>query len=215
MSSIGIKPLTLGELDTNCYLVWCESTRECVIIDPADAGEAIVEEILSEQLKPTAILLTHGHFDHVLGSLTLKLSFDLPMYLHPADGFLLEQAQQSAEHWLKHPVDPVPFADKDLSNGQTLQFGNVSLKVMHTPGHTPGSCTFFWQSRNKQADKEHFLFAESNILFCGDLIFANGVGRTDFRYSKKNELWRSIEMLRSEYKGSQCLAGHGESFILE
>lgn len=212
MSRLGLESFVLGEMDTNCYLLWCEDTREAVIIDPADAGESIAEEVLARQLQPVAIVLTHGHFDHVLGSLALQLSFDIPIYLHPDDNFLLAKAQSSAEYWLKHPVDPVPEANLALADQQVIEFGNCALKVIHTPGHTPGSCCLMYAPEATVNDNEQFVFSEMPYLFDGDVIFKEGIGRTDFQYSKKNQLYKSFQIIKN-LGVVRIFPGHGESFV--
>ncbi len=196
MSSLTVKTLTLGELSTNCYLVSCPESDEALIIDPADSGDYITEVILQDQLKPVGILLTHGHFDHVLGVLELKLNFGLPVYLHPADAFLLERAADSAQHWLKRAVDPVPPADLPLGEGMELKVGSQTLKIIETPGHTPGSISV----------------VTDECLFVGDTVFKEGVGRTDFKYCNKRHLWDSIEKIRAVADGKLILPGHGEEF---
>ena len=124
-----IQTLTVGDLETNCYLVSAQispgtvaplsgdssqvrSQNECIIIDPGDDADFITETISNEKLKPVAILLTHGHFDHVLGCLELKLNFDLSIYLHKNDEKLYTSANQSAFHWLKKKTLKVPPVDK-------------------------------------------------------------------------------------------------------
>ncbi|PIR61395.1 MAG: hypothetical protein COY81_04415 [Candidatus Pacebacteria bacterium CG_4_10_14_0_8_um_filter_43_12] len=211
MSAIEITSLTLGELDTNCYLVGCTTTRQAIIIDPADAGEAIVDQVLALQLKPAAILLTHAHFDHVLGSLAVQLSFDIPIYIHPADNKLLAKTQASAEHWLKHPVDPVPSANLRLTDGQIIQFGQTSVRVLHTPGHTPGSCSFLYRAQNSPEAKEHFQFSEDSILFDGDVLFKDAIGSTQHQYSSKKDLYQSLQKIR-ELGQLRIFPGHGEAF---
>src|SRR3989344_2226342 len=175
MPKTEILKLTLGELDTNCYLVWCPTTFETLIIDPADSGDFITETLLSRQLHPVAIILTHGHFDHVLGLLELKLNFPVPIMMAKTDQFLLAQAARSAHHWLKHPVDPVPPADSFLKDGQKITFGHSMLTVMATPGHTPGSVCLH----------------NDDFILTGDTLFKDGVGRTDFHYSKPLQLAQS------------------------
>lgn len=210
--------LTLGEMSTNCYIVSCSSSGETVIIDPADTGEVIAEEITRSGLTPTAIWLTHAHFDHVLGLLPLVLAFDLPVYLHPDDQFLLDRAQQSAEHWLGHSVDPVPNLTQPIEPGTALSFGKYSFDVYHTPGHTPGSCSFHWQpaeTETRPSKNEQFKYSISPLLFVGDVIFEEGIGRTDFRYSDPAALEASITLLRQKADMSFTHAGHGETFFMQ
>lgn len=213
MAKLQIESLTLGELDTNCYIAWCNETLQAVIIDPADAGESIADRVVSLQLEPKAILLTHAHFDHVLGTLALQLSFDIPVYLNSADAFLLEGAQKSAEHWLKHTVDPVPPANFSLQENQIITVGNCELQTIQTPGHTPGSCSFFWKS-NEKSDSRDFSFAQPSALFVGDVIFQNGIGSTDHKYSKKSDLFKSIQKIR-DLGHLRIFPGHGEAFLSE
>ena len=212
MKNFGMQALVLGELDTNCYLLWCEETRQAVIVDPADAGESIAEELLVRKLAPTAILLTHGHFDHLLGSLSLQLSFDIPIYVHAEDTFLMANAQKSAEHWLKHPVDPVPTANFALEENQEISFGNCSVRVLHTPGHTPGSCSFLYLPESAPDTDEQFIFSEMPYLFDGDVIFKEGIGSTSHRYSNRKQLYSSFQKIK-DLGVIRIFPGHGESFV--
>lgn len=193
--------LTLGELDTNCYIAWCPDTLEAVIIDPADAGDVISEEVLRRELQPTATLLTHGHFDHVLGLLELRLNFDdMPIFMHQEDLFLIKQAQKSAEHWLKRVVDPVPKPTNMLKAGSVFSFGNCSLTAIETPGHTPGSVSFVSE-----------VSPDDVRIFCGDTLFKNGVGRTDFSYSSAVSLEKSLKILLEYPASTLVYPGHGET----
>jgi len=194
MPKLEIRPFSLGELATNCYLVWDEHSRAAIIIDPADDGSFITEQILELQLTPTAIVLTHGHFDHVLGMLEVKLNFDVPILMHEADVFLLRQAQSSALHWLKRQVDPVPLPDNYLSAGQKIKVGTQTLEVLETPGHTPGSISLF----------------NDEVVFTGDTLFKGTVGRTDFRYSSHEQLVESVHHLLELPSNLLVLSGHGE-----
>jgi len=186
---IDIHPLTLGQLETNCYLVANNETSDCLIIDPSDEGDQITQKILDEKLHPTAIILTHGHFDHVLACLELKLNFNIPIYLHPADNFLLKQAQKSAKHFLGLNVDPVPPANLPLADNQIIHLGAESLKVIHTPGHTPGSICLLY-SPNSQLS-----IVNSPFLITGDTLFSDSVGRTDLSYSSPSDLDKSLQNL--------------------
>lgn len=191
--------LTLGDLQTNCYLAWDENTREAVIIDPADTGDFITDQILQLQLEPIGILLTHGHFDHVLGLLEVSLNFQVPIMMHEADQFLLKQAPNSAQHWLQRRVDPVPMPDAALKEGDVIRFGQEMLRVLETPGHTPGSVCFY----------------SDQAIFSGDTLFAAGVGRTDFRYSSQTELEQSLRKISAQLPDVPIFPGHGEPARLQ
>lgn len=201
-NNLQVETLTLGQLETNCYIPWCSTTQECIIIDPADSGDFITEELLRLQLKPLGIVFTHGHFDHVLGSLELKLNFDIPIFINQKDSELLKNAQKSAQYWLKQPSDPVPQSTLSLSEGTKLEIGNSSLEVFATPGHTPGSIVLF-------ADEPQ------PLLFTGDTLFQGGVGRTDFEYSSPKDLKNSLEKLYTTFpKETLCFPGHGPKTTL-
>lgn len=215
-NNLQVETLVVGELDTNCHLVWCSETLETLIIDPGSDGTEIIDLVLYKQLHPKAIVLTHGHFDHVLGLLEVQLAFEIPSFLHPDDNFLLEKASKSAEYWLKHPVDPVPPATSELRDGQIFEIGKHSLRVLHTPGHTPGSvCLTNSFGSINAGDSEQVSDSEDPILLCGDLIFKEGMGRSDFKYSNTLELFASVKKLNSLLPGNtRCFSGHGESFYL-
>ncbi|HCQ30923.1 TPA: hypothetical protein DIU27_00875 [Candidatus Collierbacteria bacterium] len=191
--------LKVGSMGTNCYLVSDEKTKEAIIIDPGEEGDFISTNILENKLIPKAILLTHGHFDHCLAALELKLNFNIPIYLHQEDLFLYQKAHKSSSFWSKHAhnsivipakagihsIDstflPLPI-DHFLVDNEVISFGQSSLKVIHTPGHTPGSVCLY----------------SPGILLTGDTLFANGVGRTDLSYSSSTDLHQSLSHLRSE-----------------
>lgn len=187
-----IKCLRVGELQTNCYLIWDEDTRECFIIDPGDDADFLTTEILQLKLKPLGILLTHGHYDHCLACLELKLNFNLPIYLNPKDNFLYQNATKSADHWsatkaLKQPL-PSPMPSEII-------LGEKTIKVISIPGHTPGSVCFYI----------------SPHLFVGDTVFEDGVGRTDFSYSSGPDLQKSLAKILSYPENTLLYPGHENS----
>ncbi len=174
-----IKTLTVGPLQTNCYLLTDEQTQQTIIIDPADEADFITTTILENKLKPVAILLTHGHYDHCLGVLELQLNFNIPTHLHRDDLFLYQKAHSSAKHFSNIKIPPLPTIRNFLEDNLTFFFGESSLRVIHTPGHTPGSCSFL----------------SNNNIFTGDTVFASGQGSTEHKYSSKIDLQKSLSKL--------------------
>lgn len=228
-----IRTLVVGDLDANCYLVSNPSSdggrskakdssevgSECLIIDPGDDADYITETVVNEKLKPIAIILTHGHFDHVLGCLELKLNFSIPIYLHQSDLKLYTSANQSASHWLKKKTLKVPPIDQFIKEGDKIKIGSESLAVIETPGHTPGSICLYWQTFPLSKGES------KGVLFSGDTLFADSVGRTDFSYSSPSDLQTSLTKIKSlnhqtfplskgEFKGVTIYPGHGDHFLL-
>lgn len=199
-----IKSIGVGQLQTNCYLIWNQETSECFIIDPGDDADFITTEILDLKLKPLAILLTHGHFDHCLACLELKLNFNIPIFLNPKDNFLYRNASKSAIFWSPSlrggtptwqsptlklpPTSPFP---------QEIKLGNETIKIIPTPGHTPGSVCFY----------------SAPHLFTGDTLFAQGVGRTDHSYSSTSDLKKSIAKIQSLPEDTLIYPGHEDSEV--
>lgn len=187
----------LGELQTNCYIVIYQNTNQCLIIDPADEANFISEQILRQNLKPTAIIATHGHFDHILAADELQMAFAIPFYIHQRDLFLVKNLQKSASFWTKRKI--VEKSPEKISFFQAHTRNFAGLKIIHTPGHTPGSVCLY--------------FPEEKTLFTGDTLFANGVGRTDFAYSSEKDLLTSLKNLSQLPPETKLYPGHGESKI--
>ncbi|MBU1034095.1 MBL fold metallo-hydrolase [Patescibacteria group bacterium] len=199
-----METFTLGNLQTNCYLLSNELTGAAIIIDPADDGDFLNDELLRQNLKLEAVVLTHGHFDHCLGLLSLKSAWQVPIMMNFADQFLLERAQESALHWLGLESDPVPPADFDLADKNSIELIGEKFQIIKTPGHTPGSICL--------------LHENSKQLFSGDTIFAHGdVGRTDFAYSDRKKMKVSLAKLRTMAQAGnyiEVFSGHGEKFFV-
>lgn len=199
MENLGLRILPVGQLQTNCYLVFDRSLGEGLIIDPGDDADYIMRVISDEKAKPQKILATHGHFDHILAATELRLAYAIPFLVHPKDEFLVKNAQRSAEHFLTtEEILPPPPIDEFLKEGQKIPFGNYELQVLETPGHTPGSVCFYLSR-----------LGGGTALFCGDTVFKNGVGRTDFSYSSLSDLEKSLQKIFYLPPSTILYPGHG------
>lgn len=193
----------LGELQTNCYLVWESETKNGVIIDPADEGEFLAEEVQAKGIKLNYILATHGHFDHILGALALKLIFDCPFGCSCKDEFLLKRQKETAKYFLGREIEVPNFSkiDIDLETAQNLKIGRETIEIIKTPGHTPGGVCFYSK--------------ENKILFSGDTLFYGSYGRIDFKYASEEEMKKSLKKLSELPKQTRVFPGHGADCLLE
>jgi hydroxyacylglutathione hydrolase len=185
--------IIVGALETNCFLVYCPQTLDCAIVDPgADPGRIFLE-ISRLSLKPVMILNTHGHLDHTGANKDMKEHYGAPLLIHAADSGLLSSLEQNELRFLLGAKDSPP-ADSFLEDGQAIPLGRGSLRVLHTPGHTPGSVCFLG---------DHFLLS-------GDTLFLEGVGRTDLPGGSARQLEESIRTKILTLDDSlTVLPGHG------
>ena len=191
-----IKKLPVGELKANCYLVWDEGSREGMVIDPGDEGEFISEEIMREQIEIKAIFLTHGHFDHVQAVLEVKLNYQALILMNKNDETIYIESGKSREYWTGQKGLPMPKVDQWVKNGDLIKFGEEVFKVIEVPGHTPGSVCLYSEKRG--------------VLFSGDVLFKNGIGRVDFSYSDPEAMRTSLIRLSRLPKETKVMPGHGE-----
>ena len=200
--SLKIHTLPVGQLTTNCYLLINPDTHQALIIDPGDSAEYIINILRDQNAKPLLIIATHGHFDHILAIAELKLAFGIPFVCSRKDAFLVSRMRQSAQHFLKLSiVDPEPAIDTDF-DGVEQALSSFELKVIKTPGHTPGSICLY--------------HAKERFIFTGDTLFADGgVGRTDFSYSSKEDLGNSLKKLFSLPGEVSVYSGHGEPTTIQ
>ena len=159
-----------GSFETNCYLVAASAGSECVVIDPGqDAVPGIDAVIAEHRLKPVAVLLTHGHIDHIWSVVPVCGARDIPAYIHLSDRALLSDPARGlplapGEQLLPGLTFTEPDEVAELADGMTLRLAGLDIVVDHAPGHTPGSVTFR---------------VAPGVLFSGDLLFAGSIGRTD------------------------------------
>ena len=192
---IQILQMPLGPLQTNCYLLACEETLQAAVIDPSWNGRLIADTAADKGWTITHILLTHSHFDHVGGLSELKEAVDAPIYIHPEAVEMLAHANTSASFFqLSIPQPPKP--DRMLAAGDILKVGNLKLNVLFTPGHAPGHVSFY--------------LPDHRVIFDGDVLFQQGIGRTDLPGGDYQLLMDTIrEKLMVLPDETHVLSGHG------
>ena len=171
-----IKSLSVGPIMANCYIVGCETSKNAVVIDPGAEASRILMTLADERLTLKYILNTHGHFDHVGANKELKEATGADILIHASDAPMLSDLSSLAMS-MGMSVENSPPPDRNIEDGDLITLGDITLTVIHTPGHSPGGVSFF-------TDK---------FVFAGDTLFAGSVGRTDFPGGDFNLLKRSIQ----------------------
>lgn len=179
---MNIKVLRLGQVATNCYIAEDGETGTCAIIDPADSGEQIASIVRQEGWTPAAVLLTHSHFDHILGIPGLRKVWpELSVYCHPLD---MDDENPTVRMFGMDVPTVCSFGNiTPYEEGDTVEIGGLSVEVLHTPGHTPGSVTL------------RVVTDQERVLFTGDTLFANSMGRTDLPGGDEGAMLRSLARL--------------------
>jgi hydroxyacylglutathione hydrolase len=187
------KMIIVGALETNCYLVYDPETLACVVVDPGSEPDKIFPIIAEEGLHPVVLLNTHGHVDHIGANRDVTDKFHVPLLIHAADKALLTKTQNLELSLLLNAQDSPP-PDRTFADGEAIPVGKGRLKVLHTPGHTPGSVSFLGDG----------------FLLSGDTLFFEGVGRTDLPGGNQAQLERSIrEKIMTLPDDVVVLPGHG------
>ena len=168
----------LGPVGTNCYIAGNEKTKECFIVDPAACPPEFISYIKSSGFAVKAVLLTHGHFDHIMGLDALLKEFPVTVYAHEAEKELLTDAQLNASVSMYGQGYTFSGAEY-VSDGQELEAVGEKIRVIYTPGHTIGGCCYY--------------ITEEAVLFSGDTLFKASVGRTDLPTGSMGQLVRSIK----------------------
>ncbi|WP_300610368.1 MBL fold metallo-hydrolase [Trebonia sp.] len=216
-----------GVFAANCYLVAPAPGEQCVIVDPGQDAEGQIGELLARyRLKPIAVLLTHGHIDHVWSVAPVCGARGIPAYVHPDDRALLaDPAKGLALSVGQQLFGGITFTEPDdvreLADGETLTLGGCEFTVGHVPGHTPGSVTFRIGAPPDHPGRASAPAAapaapaapiradNSNTLFSGDLLFAGSIGRTDLPGGDDNAMLRSLARTLTLPDDTLVLPGHG------
>ncbi len=197
-----IETIVVGPFQCNCSIVADEATREAVVVDPGDEGERIARALVRAGVTTVALLHTHGHLDHIGATGELAELTKAPIRLHAADRPLYDRLPEQAAMFGIEAAPPPP-PDAPLVDGEVIRFGKSALRVIHTPGHTPGSVCFLLQG-------------EKPILFSGDTLFQRSIGRTDLWGGDTEAILASIRRRLFALPGdTPVICGHGPGTTIE
>ncbi len=190
---MNIIALQVGSLATNCYLAYDETTKDAVVIDPGGDGDYIIKEIAAHQLTVKAVLLTHGHADHIMALEKVRSYVNVPVLMHQADAAMLANANKNLSFFVGEAIT-CDAAEQFVTDAEQVVLGALAFTVHHTPGHTPGGCCYQF----------------GLDVFCGDTIFSESIGRTDLPGGSYQQLLESIhtKLLRLPDETS-LYPGHG------
>ena len=193
MGKSKVERVLCGSVGTNCYFLINTQTQETVIIDPADDAPMLSAKLKEKNLKPAAILLTHGHYDHIMAVEELRKEYGIPVIAHEEEKQILENPRGNLSTMIGMPF--TVKADRFVKDEELLVTAGFSIRVLHTPGHTIGGCCYY--------------LADENLLFSGDTLFWESVGRTDFPTGSMSALVRSIkEKLMVLPESTRVYPGH-------
>lgn len=195
-----LKTMQLGMIGTNCYIFWDEATHKCAVVDPGDDGAQVAAFIKGQGLDPVGILLTHSHFDHILGIPGLRAQWpELPVWCHPAD---VDETQKTVTIFgSTFPAVSAYGGIRPYREGDIIRVGPIQAEVMETPGHTPGSVTL--------------KLPEQRVLFTGDTLFRSSIGRTDLAGGDFTQMMHSLKKLGELPGDWQVYPGHEGTTTLE
>ncbi len=187
-----IKRLVVGPLESNCFIIADENTKEVLVIDPGDEPDRILDLISKSSFNVKYIVCTHAHFDHVGAVSDLKKETGAKIIIHRDELEIYKSTKDMAAFW-GYTLDSLPEPDIFVSEGDKLEVGDLRFEILHTPGHSPGGICLYGEG----------------ILITGDTLFAGSVGRTDFYGGDTEKLKRSFKRLMSLSDEVKVLPGHG------
>lgn len=190
-----VKKLAVGPLQTNCYILGCEETLKGAIVDPGGSHSIILDEVGRLGLSVVAVINTHGHVDHVLANRQVVEATGAPLMIHPLDAPMLTSPMKGFAFLVGRMRPSLP-PDRLLEDGDEVQIGRIRLKVLHTPGHSPGSISLL-------ADGE-------GAVFSGDVLFRMSIGRSDLPGGNFDTLmWSIKDVLFALPDDTIVYSGHG------
>ena len=187
-----IKKLVVGPLEENSYVAADEKTKQALVIDPGDEPDRIIELIKNNAFEVKAIICTHAHFDHIGAVGDVKKVTGAKVLIHESDMELYRGAKDQAAFW-GYDLDDIPEPDTFLNEGDEVRIGNLTFKVLHTPGHSPGGICLYGEG----------------VVFTGDTLFHGSVGRTDFHGGDMAKLKESFKRLLGLPEDTTVFSGHG------
>lgn len=187
-----IEHFVVGPLESNCFVVVDEGSRESFVVDPGDEPDRIIDYIRSQKLIVKYLICTHAHFDHIGGLSELKRETDAKIVMHKADLPIYEKSEEHALLW-GFEIDPLPRPDLFVADGDSIDIGRIRFEVLHTPGHSPGGISLLGEG----------------VVFTGDTLFAGSVGRTDLPGGDVRLLKASFQRLMALPGETKILPGHG------
>jgi hydroxyacylglutathione hydrolase len=192
---VKISRVTVGPFEENCYLVVDDAAQRAVLIDPGDEPTRIARMVRESGAELEAIWLTHAHIDHIGALAAVKREWDVPVYMHPADGPLFAAGARQAAYYGLDFDQPDP-PDRPLADGGRVRVGELEFEVLHTPGHAPGLVVFHG----------------NGVVLAGDLLFAGSIGRTDLPLSNPADMEASLARVMRELGDDVVVhPGHGPS----
>jgi len=192
-SKLSVERLVVGPFYTNCYIVYDKVAGQGALIDPGGNAEQILSKIKDIGIKISYILATHCHFDHIAAVAPLKREVDATFLAHRDDLFFVEDSKATAREW-GFDIEQPPNPDKFIEDGDKIEVGNVILKVLHTPGHSPGGVSYYHEG----------------MVFTGDCLFHRSIGGTNFRGGSLEVLTKAIrERLYTLPDDTIVYTGHG------
>ena len=198
MKKMRVTRMPLGLAETNCYILVNKETKEAIIVDPADTEYKVFDKVEALKAKPVALLLTHGHFDHIMASNEIAEHYDIPLIALDKEEKMLNNIRLNmTRDFTKKHVGYIPKVTRYVTDNEELDYAGFHFRVLSTPGHSPGSCCYY--------------FPDEDVLISGDTLFKESCGRTDFETSSPRDMKTSLARLFDEMPDeTEVFPGHLE-----